>query len=343
MKQTVLLLIAFVLAFGHGLAAETISSDMVSSDQTERFTARIGQTVTRNVDFTFSDNPKPFDPDLPVMFMGVNQTQAVVDENNYSVSISGIDSQMFSASIIQTSGQCTLSVSYSPTDVGYHQAVLSVVYHDSGMFYMAFVNLVGQAIDDTLFPGDVDCDGDVSIKDVTTLIDVILGYNESDGSNADVDGDGEVSIKDVTELIDFILGMGVIKLSSTVLATTIDGITMECLIDENSKLKIEKPYLVIETDGMVMINCLENLAQLCYGHLEVSAMSFLQDFDMPLPGTVFLHGLNENALIEVTNTDGRVVMSQQGNDTVKVSFCNEPSGEYVIKVDNQTIFNIVKP
>ena len=54
--------------------------------------------------------------------------------------------------------------------------------------------------------GDVNHDGVVSIKDVTTLIDGLLG----DMSGvceicADVSGDGEVSIKDVTSLIDMLL------------------------------------------------------------------------------------------------------------------------------------------
>ena len=54
--------------------------------------------------------------------------------------------------------------------------------------------------------GDVNHDGSVSIADVTTLIDYLLGSN----SNAclvcaDMNGDGDVSIGDVTALIDLLL------------------------------------------------------------------------------------------------------------------------------------------
>jgi hypothetical protein len=51
--------------------------------------------------------------------------------------------------------------------------------------------------------GDVNGDGEVSIADVTALIDMLL-----DGSNApavaDIDGDGEVAISDVSALINII-------------------------------------------------------------------------------------------------------------------------------------------
>lgn len=52
--------------------------------------------------------------------------------------------------------------------------------------------------------GDVDGDGKVSIKDVTSLIDLLLSGNLPP-EYADVDGDGATSIKDVTALIDMLL------------------------------------------------------------------------------------------------------------------------------------------
>ena len=56
--------------------------------------------------------------------------------------------------------------------------------------------------------GDVNCDGTVSIADVTKLIDYLLG-NESQPFNrdaADVNGDSGITIADVTRLIDNLLG-----------------------------------------------------------------------------------------------------------------------------------------
>ena len=52
--------------------------------------------------------------------------------------------------------------------------------------------------------GDVNCDGNVSIADVTCLIDLLLAGNQYPKS-ADVNDDGDVSIADVTFLIDVLL------------------------------------------------------------------------------------------------------------------------------------------
>jgi len=55
--------------------------------------------------------------------------------------------------------------------------------------------------------GDVNGDGSVTIADVTTLIDYLLGGNlQVDEACADVNRDGTVSIADVTTLIDYLLG-----------------------------------------------------------------------------------------------------------------------------------------
>ena len=55
--------------------------------------------------------------------------------------------------------------------------------------------------------GDVNHDGFVTIKDVTTLIDYLLGSDTGVCTTcADVNGDENVTIKDVTDLIDLLLG-----------------------------------------------------------------------------------------------------------------------------------------
>ena len=55
--------------------------------------------------------------------------------------------------------------------------------------------------------GDVDADGNVSIADVTALVDYLLSRNEGgiDTRAADCDQDGIVNISDVTSLIDYLL------------------------------------------------------------------------------------------------------------------------------------------
>lgn len=56
--------------------------------------------------------------------------------------------------------------------------------------------------------GDVDGDGELSIGDVTALIDLLLAAGGNNLAAADVDGDGEVGIGDVTALIDILLSRG---------------------------------------------------------------------------------------------------------------------------------------
>ena len=60
-------------------------------------------------------------------------------------------------------------------------------------------------------PGDVNRDGTVSIADVTALVNIVLGKDntepyQDDHSAADVNGDGSITIADVTALVNKVLG-----------------------------------------------------------------------------------------------------------------------------------------
>ena len=56
-------------------------------------------------------------------------------------------------------------------------------------------------------PGDLNCDGFVTISDVTSIIDYLLSGDAGNikAENADVNGDGYITISDVTSLIDQLL------------------------------------------------------------------------------------------------------------------------------------------
>lgn len=348
MKQKTILLIFFALAILQGLGAEVNSDSLLNNEQTEEFIAQIGQTVTRDVNVSFSNNGGTFNPDLPALMSNGANTQSWVDNSNYFITISGDGSQMFSASLVETNGasnSCTVRVTYSPTEIGSHQATLIVSHVNSSLLRISSVNLIGVANENTeisWLEGDVDGDHQVSIKDVITLIDILLGCDfDGDIYNADIDGNGVVSVKDVAELIDMLLGVDIVRLYPTILVTTTDGTTMEYMVDENSKIRIQKPNLIIETDGMVLTYNLENMAQLRYGEREVSTRSITQDLNIPTVGTVFLHGLEENTSIEVTDSKGGKVTKECLDGTTCVSLGNQPSGEYVIKAERQTI-KIVK-
>ena len=65
------------------------------------------------------------------------------------------------------------------------------------------VTLVGGAV----MPGDVNDDGNVTIGDVTDLIDYMLTGLEINHANADLNGDNDITIADVTALVDMLLGL----------------------------------------------------------------------------------------------------------------------------------------
>ena len=68
-----------------------------------------------------------------------------------------------------------------------------------------FLNIVEVDLPVDVIRGDVNSDGDVSIADVTTLIDYLLSGGSISTEAADVNLDGDVSIADVTSLIDYLL------------------------------------------------------------------------------------------------------------------------------------------
>ncbi len=52
--------------------------------------------------------------------------------------------------------------------------------------------------------GDVNGDGEVDVRDITALIDVIMN-SITDNPRADVNADGDIDVRDITALIDIIM------------------------------------------------------------------------------------------------------------------------------------------
>ena len=73
--------------------------------------------------------------------------------------------------------------------------------YKTAYYWKYFINI--EAIS-TVVPGDINGDGNISISDVTGLIDLLLSGGEMP-PYADANGDGVVTIKDVTDLIDMLL------------------------------------------------------------------------------------------------------------------------------------------
>jgi hypothetical protein len=87
--------------------------------------------------------------------------------------------------------------------------------------------------------GDVNGDGNVSVSDVTCLVNHILGNQDDnfDIKKADLNGDGTISVNDVTTLVDIILqGSGILN----VVVTGADGLTFGGVGNEPARGKKER-------------------------------------------------------------------------------------------------------
>ncbi len=145
---------------------------------------------------------------------------------------------------------------------------------------MVVVNSVDeQAIPDTCEVivytelGDVNCDGYVTISDVTKLIDYLLGgeveapFSET---NADCNHDESVSIKDATMLIDYLLGS--IDLNPPVTDTyTVNGVTFKMIAVEGGTFTMggtEEQGSDVTSDELPVHEV--TLSSYCIGETEVT-------------------------------------------------------------------------
>ena len=125
------------------------------------------------------------------------------DVKEYNMDIAGepvLDD--FTATIEGVSAVLTKSMEQNAD--GSYRIAISVVSADLQNASCYVIN----ATVPTVKKGDVNNDGEVSISDVTTLIDYLLSGNIEDinPQAADVDGNNDISISDVTALIDMLLG-----------------------------------------------------------------------------------------------------------------------------------------
>ena len=103
---------------------------------------------------------------------------------------------------VMAESNCFTSTAYSNATLRMpHEAVSA---YSSADYWRLFKTIKGYG---TAGPGDVDGDNVVSIRDVSRLIDYLLGVNSGDFyfGSADMNGNGRIDIADVTTLIDNML------------------------------------------------------------------------------------------------------------------------------------------
>ncbi|MBR4828450.1 MAG: C10 family peptidase [Muribaculaceae bacterium] len=157
-------------------------------------------TASEGEQITITSTDSYYSPDMSKIrvYVGnvneLNSLNAVVEEGDAnSRLITGITDKFYTVKNLEAEGTFFYKVKALYTD-GTESAwsnTQSVTLFENGPVYQL---------------GDVNHDGEVTIKDVTALIDYLLGTNTDICTDcADVSGDGEVTIKDVTALIDMLL------------------------------------------------------------------------------------------------------------------------------------------
>lgn len=143
------------------------------------YSTHVGKTASSVEVAYFADAEVPTDPNQPVVRCPMNASFNVFDIEDddftvysdiYQLSIEGDD--CFSAKLVRASSianTCTVRISYNPMTCGTHHAVLNVTCSTAGA-PLIVVNLDGEALPNA----DVDGNGEVSINDLSSLIDFLL-------------------------------------------------------------------------------------------------------------------------------------------------------------------------
>lgn len=132
----------------------------------------------------------------------------------------------------------------------------------------------------------------------------------------------------------------------TIIVTTLDGTTMEYFLDNDTKVKIEKPNLVIETENVVLNYELENMKQVRYGKKFVTdgIHGAIVENNQPFKvedETLFFKDLAENTQIGIYTTDGKTVVSRRCSGDASLPLNNLTAGVYLVKINNES-YKILK-
>ncbi len=127
----------------------------------------------------------------------------------------------------------------------------------------------------------------------------------------------------------------------TIIVSTLDGSMMEHLLDRNTKIRIEQPNLVIETDGTVLTYELNSMSQIRYGRkfittgISTVAVDAGKSFKI-IDNVLSFDNLRDNSLIEIYTVDGKQVMTRRCSGHFQVPLGDLTPGIYLLKVNSET-------
>ncbi len=132
----------------------------------------------------------------------------------------------------------------------------------------------------------------------------------------------------------------------TIIVQTLEGSTMEYLIDKDTKIKVVEPNLIIETDGMVLTYELQNMKQVRYGKkLTPTGVQDLSRHDeksiVQNNDKLYFNNLPAQTQINIFTFDGKMIKSERHDGKAEISISNLPSGIYFLKMNDET-YKILK-
>ncbi|MBQ4008873.1 MAG: dockerin type I repeat-containing protein, partial [Muribaculaceae bacterium] len=105
---------------------------------------------------------------------------------------------------ISTPPALTLNNCYISNPVGGHVSDYGeICANGSNGMYWGEIEIKPGTAPSPVIVGDVNEDGEVDVRDITALIDIIM--NSGTGAAADVNEDGDIDVRDITALIDIIM------------------------------------------------------------------------------------------------------------------------------------------
>lgn len=201
MKKTGYFLIVAICIFAANIMrAENLPNPL-------QLSVYVGGLSTVSGVINFPDAEIPPDPNTPVvMSPAIHPSEpsqigpATCSDYSYSIQGDNCFCVLIGLGSV-TSKSCNVTISYHPLTLGMHHATITFVCSRGGI--PVIVNVTGTATESPVH-GDIDGDGDLSIVDATTLIDMLLTFSNPP-AYADLNGDGIATIHDVTEIIDLLL------------------------------------------------------------------------------------------------------------------------------------------
>ena len=142
----------------------------------------------------------------------ISEVTVTTEDNDEAVTVSvddnfelSLDQQTWASTLtLDASGETFYVRLASTATVGIFEGTITATAGTA----TAYADIEGEVTAPAFIRGDVNMDGDVTIADVTRLIDYLLSGDTGnfDSRAADVNQEGSITIADVTALIDYLLG-----------------------------------------------------------------------------------------------------------------------------------------